>query len=67
MEEKGLRVNTGKTNVMICRTSLDLLQSSCEYECAVYHSVQLTAMAENIGCIRNTACSNVGGIVQYIF
>ena len=38
MEEKGLRVNTGKTKVMICGTSLDLLQSSCVYECAVFHS-----------------------------
>ena len=28
MEEKGLRVNTGKTKIMICGTGLDLLQSS---------------------------------------
>ena len=31
----GLRVNAGKTKVMICGTSLDLLQSSGEYPCAV--------------------------------
>ena len=28
MEKKGLRVNTGKTEVMICGTGLELLQSS---------------------------------------
>ena len=33
--EKGLRVNAGKTKVMICGTGLDLLQSSGEYPCAV--------------------------------
>ena len=27
MEEKGLRVNAGKTKIMICGTGLDLLQS----------------------------------------
>ena len=35
MEEKGLRVNTGKTKIMICGTGLDLLQSSGEFPCAV--------------------------------
>ena len=35
MENKGLRVNAGKTKVMICGTGLDLLQSSGEYPCAV--------------------------------
>ena len=34
MEKKGLRVNAGKTKVMICGTGLDLLQSSGEYPCA---------------------------------
>ena len=33
--EKRLRVNAGKTKVMICGTGLDLLQSSGEYPCAV--------------------------------
>ena len=32
---QGLRVNAGKTKVMICGTGLDLLQSSGEYPCAV--------------------------------
>ena len=35
MEKKGLRVNAGKTKVMICGTGLDLLQNSGEYPCAV--------------------------------
>ena len=35
MEKKGLRVNAGKTKVMICGTGLDLLQKSGEYPCAV--------------------------------
>ena len=35
MEEKGLRVNEGKTKIMICGTALDLLQSSDEFPCAV--------------------------------
>ena len=35
MEKKGLRVNAGKTKIMICSTGLDLLQSSCEFPCAV--------------------------------
>ena len=28
MEKKGLRVNAGKTKVMICGTGLDLLQAN---------------------------------------
>ena len=35
MEEKGLRVNAGKTKIMISSTGLDLLQSSGEFPCAV--------------------------------
>ena len=35
MEKKGLRVNAGKTKIMICDTGLDLLQSSGEFPCAV--------------------------------
>ena len=35
MEEKGLRVNAGKTKIMICGTELDLLQSLGEFPCAV--------------------------------
>ena len=35
MEKKGLRVNAGKTKIMICGTGLDLLQSSDKFPCAV--------------------------------
>ena len=35
MEEKELRVNAGKTMIMICGTGLDHLQSSGEFPCAV--------------------------------
>ena len=35
MEKKGLRINAGKTKVMVCGTGLDVLQSSGEYPCAV--------------------------------
>ena len=38
MERKGLRVNTGKTKIIICGTGLDLLQSSGELSCAVCHT-----------------------------
>ena len=38
MEKKGLRVNAGKTKLMICGTGLDLLQSSGEFPCAVCRS-----------------------------
>ena len=31
MEKKGVRVNAGKTKIMICGTGLDLLQSSSEF------------------------------------
>ena len=35
MQEKGLRVNAGKTKIMICGTGLDLLQSSGKFPCGV--------------------------------
>ena len=35
MQKKGLRVNAGKTKIMICGMGLDLLQSSDEFPCAV--------------------------------
>ena len=35
MEKKGLRVNAGKTKIMICGKGLDLLQSSGEFPCSV--------------------------------
>ena len=53
MEEKGLKRNAGKTNLMICGTGLDLQQSSCEFPCANFYSSISTAMAANTGYIRN--------------
>ena len=38
MEEKGLRVNAGKTKIMICVTGLNLLQISGKFPCAVCHT-----------------------------
>ena len=38
IEEKGLRVNAGKTKIMICGTRLELLQSSGEFPCPVCHT-----------------------------
>ena len=35
MEKKGLRVNAGKTKILICGMGLDLLQSSGEFPCTV--------------------------------
>ena len=35
MEKKGLRVNAGKTKIMICGKGLDFLQSSGEFPCTV--------------------------------
>ena len=46
-EEKGLRVNAGKTKIMICGTGLDLLQSSGAFPCAVCHN---EVASNNIFC-----------------
>ena len=35
MEKKGMRVNAGKTKIMICGMGLDLLHSSGEFPCAI--------------------------------
>ena len=43
MEKKGLRVNAGKTKIMICCTGLDLLQSSGEFP----HAVCRTGVGSN--------------------
>ena len=62
MKKEGLRVNEGKTKVMICGTGLDLLQSSGEYPCAVCHTGvsnnSIHEMAANFGCITNAAGYN---------
>ena len=55
LEKKVLRVNAGKTKVMICGTGLDLLQSSGQYPCTVCR----TGVGNNSiycnACIRNAA------------
>ena len=33
-----MRVNAGKTKIMLCGMGLDLMQSSGEFPCAVYHT-----------------------------
>ena len=50
MEEKGLRVNAGKTKIMICGTEIDLLQSSGEIPCAVCHAGVGSNSIFCIGC-----------------
>ena len=61
MKAKGLRVNAGKTKIMICGTGLDLLQSSGEFPCAVccteWASTASSAMVASTGCTRNAVGS----------
>ena len=56
MEEKGLRVNAGKTKIMICGTGLDLLQSSGKFPSTVCRTevgaAASSAKAVSNGCIR---------------
>ena len=49
MEEKGLRVNAGKTKIMICGTGLDLLQSSGEFPCTCHTGIGSNSIFCN-GC-----------------
>ena len=55
MEKKGLRVNAGKTKVMVqawtsCRVQVNTHALSVVQE---YATTASTAMAANFGCIRN--------------
>ena len=60
MEKKGLRVNAGKTKIMIC--GMGLLQSSGEFPCAVCRTewavTASSAMAVSTGCTRNAVGSS---------
>ena len=38
MEKKGLRIDAGKTKIMICGTGLDLMQSSGKFPCTICHT-----------------------------
>ena len=62
MEKKGLRVNAGKMKIKICGMSLDLLQSSGEFPCAVccteVGATASSAMAASTGCTRNAVGSS---------
>ena len=58
MEKKGLRVNAGKTKIMICGTGLDLLQSSCESVALELAATASSAMAASTGCTRNAVGSS---------
>ena len=52
MEEKGLRVNAGKTKIMICGTGLNLLQSSGEFYHTGVGAMASSATAASTGCTR---------------
>ena len=59
IEEKELRVNAGKTKIMIC--GMDLLQSSGEFPSAVtleWAATASSAMAASIGGTRNAVGSS---------
>ena len=62
MEKKGLRVNAGKTKVMICGTGLDLLQNSGEFPCAIcgtgVGSNSIFCNGASTGCTRNAVGSS---------
>ena len=54
MEEKGSRVNAGKTKIMICGTSLDLLQSFHAPSVALERAATASsARAASTECTRN--------------
>ena len=62
MEKKELRVNAGKTKIMICGLGLDLLQSSGEFPCTVcrleWAATASSAMAASTGCTRSAVSSS---------
>ena len=62
MEKKGLRVNAGKTKIMMCGTGLDLLQSSGKFPspsvALEWAATASSAMAVSTGCTRNAVGSS---------
>ena len=56
MEKKGLKVNAGKTKIMICGTDLDFLQSSGGFHAPSvaqeWAAGASSAMAASTGCTR---------------
>ena len=63
MERKGLRVNVGKTKIMIDGTGLNLLQSSGKFPCGVCRtgvgSNSIKCYRCNTGCTRSAVSSSV--------
>ena len=64
MDEKGLRVNAGKTKIMICGMGLDLLQSSVSSHALSvaleWAATASSAKAVSTGCIRSAVGSSAG-------
>ena len=60
MEKKGLRVNAGKTKIMICGMGLDLLPSSGECPCVAleWAATAFSATAASTGGTRNAVGSS---------
>ena len=60
---KGLKVNVGKTNIMVNDTGLDLLQSSGKFSCAICStcvgSNSINARDASNGCAKITVGSSV--------
>ena len=60
LEEKGLRVNAGKTKIMICGTRLDLLQS-CSHALSVALERAATASASFAKAVSTECTINAVG------
>ena len=51
MERKGLRVNTGKTKIMICGTGLNLLQSPTCCQGGCKRKIEVIGIAKKRGAV----------------
>ena len=62
MEKRGLRVNAGKTKIMICGTRVDLLQVQVSFHALSgtleWAATASSAMAASTGCTRNAVGSS---------
>ena len=63
MEKKGLRVNAGKTKIMICGTGLDLCRVQASFHALSvaleWAATASSAMAASTGCTKNAVGSSV--------
>ena len=48
MEKKGLRVNMGKTKIIVCGMNLDLLMKAGKDPCGVCQTQELVAMQSSV-------------------